>query len=62
MLESYQYGKSDQAPFIIYADLECIIEKIDVCKDNPEYSSTTKGSEHIPFFNVYNIFVWKHIK
>ena len=43
-----QYKKSDKAPFIIYADLECIIEKIDGCKNNPENSSTTKVSEHIP--------------
>ena len=34
-LESNQYQKSDTAPFIIYADLECIIEKIDECKNNP---------------------------
>ena len=26
-----QYQKSDKAPFIIYADLECLIEKIDEC-------------------------------
>ena len=37
-----QYQKFDEAPFIIYADLECLIEKIDVCKNNPENSSTTK--------------------
>ena len=48
MLEFNQYQKSDKAPFIIYADLECLIEKIDGCKNNPEYSSTTKGSEHFP--------------
>ena len=42
-----QYKKSDKAPFIIYADLECIIEKIDVCQNSPENSSTTKVSEHI---------------
>ena len=47
MLEFNQYEKSDKAPFIIYADLECIIEKIDGCKNNPENSSTTKVSEHI---------------
>ena len=29
ILEFNQYQKSDKAPFIIYADLECIIEKID---------------------------------
>ena len=30
------------------SDLECIIEKIDVCKNNPENSFTTKESEHFP--------------
>ena len=48
ILEFNQYQKSDKAPFIIYAGLECIIEKIDGCKNNPENSSTTKVSEHIP--------------
>ena len=48
ILEFNQYQKSDKTPFIIYADLECIIEKIDVCKNNPENSFTTKVSEHIP--------------
>ena len=43
-----QYQKSDKASFIIYADLECIIEKIDGCKNNPEILSTTKVSEHMP--------------
>ena len=38
---------SKNALFIIYADLECIIEKIDVCKINPENSSATKVNEHI---------------
>ena len=48
ILAFYQYQKSDKAPFIIYPDLECIIEKIDGCKNNPENSSTTKRSEHMP--------------
>ena len=48
ILEFYQYQKSTKTPFIIYADLECIIEKIDGCKSNPENSSITKVSEHIP--------------
>ena len=34
--------------FIIYADLECIIEKIDRYKNNRENPSSTKVSEHIP--------------
>ena len=36
ILKFNQYQKSDKAPFIIYADIECIIEKIDGCKNNPE--------------------------
>ena len=48
ILEFNQYQNSDKEPFIIYADIECIIEKIDGCKINPENSSTTKVAEHIP--------------
>ena len=58
ILEFNKYQKSDKAPFIIYADLECIIEKIDGYKNNPENSSTvSKRTYPIRFFNVYNIFV-----
>ena len=32
-LEFNQYKKSNKAPFTIYADLECLIEKIDGCKN-----------------------------
>ena len=42
ILEFNQNQKSDKALFIFYADLECIIKKIDGCKNNPENSSTTK--------------------
>ena len=48
ILEFNQYQKSDKAPIIIYADLECLIEKTDGCKNNLENSYTTKVSEHIP--------------
>ena len=47
ILEFNQYQKSDKAPFIIYADLECFIEKTDGCKNNPENSFTTIVDEHI---------------
>ena len=47
ILEFNRYQKSHKAPFIIYADLECIIEKTDGSKNNPENSSTTKVSEPI---------------
>ena len=48
ILEFNQYQKSDKAPFIIYADLECVTEKIDRYKNNPENSATAKVSKHIP--------------
>ena len=48
ILEFNQYQKSDKAPFIFYADLECFIEKIDGCKKNPKYSPIKKLGEHIP--------------
>ena len=48
ILEFNQYQKSDKAPFIIYADLECLIEKIDGCKNNPDNLFTTKLGQHIP--------------
>ena len=41
-IELNQYQKSHKAPFIIYADLECLKEKIHGCKNNPENSSTKK--------------------
>ena len=63
ILEFNQYQKSDKAPFIIYADLECLIEKIDRCKNNPENSFTTKVSEHIPSgFPISTILLFKNIE
>ena len=45
----YNHGeKSMRAPFIIYADLESLLEKMDTCHDNPEKSSTTKINKHTP--------------
>ena len=43
------YGeKSMKAPFIIYADLECFLEKVNTCHNNPEKSSATKINKHTP--------------
>ena len=46
-LKFNQYQNSDKAPFIIYADLEYLIEKIDGCKNDPDNSSTTNVGEYI---------------
>ena len=40
--------KSYKAPFIIYGDVKCLIEKTDGCKNNSENTSITKVSEDIP--------------
>ena len=34
--------KSDKMPYIIYANIESLIKKIDRCANNPENSSTKK--------------------
>ena len=34
--------KSLKAQFIVYADLECLLEKIDTCQNNPKKHSTEK--------------------
>ena len=41
ILEFNQYRKSDKAPFIISADLESLLVKIDGCKNNLAKSSMT---------------------
>ena len=38
--------KSMKITFIIYADIEYLIEKIDTCHSNPEKLSTTKINKH----------------
>ena len=60
ILEFNQYQKSDKAPSIIYVDLECLIGKIDGCKNNSENSSTTKVGEHIP--SGFSISQYHHLK
>ena len=48
ILEFNQYMKSDQITYIIYADMESLIKKIDGRVNNPENYSTKKIGEHIP--------------
>ena len=48
ILEFNQCQKFDKQYFFIYVDLDCIMEKIDRFKTNPENSSTAKVSKHIP--------------
>ena len=45
----YNQGENSiKSLFIIYADLECLLEKISTCYNNPEKSSTTQINKHTP--------------
>ena len=51
----YNHGeKSMRVPFAIYADLECLLEKMSNCLNNPEKSSTTKVNKNTP--SGYSLF------
>ena len=51
----YNQGeKSIKMPFTIYADLECLLEKMSTCKNNLNKSSTTKINKHTP--SSYSVF------
>ena len=45
----YNQGeKSIRLPFVVYADLECLLEKMNTCQNNPNESSTTEINKHTP--------------
>ena len=41
IIEFNQYMKSDKMPYVIYANAESLIKKINGCANNPEISKTT---------------------
>ena len=51
----YNHGeKSMKVPFVIYADLECLLKKMSTNINNPNESATTKINKYIP--SGYSIF------
>ena len=48
ILKYYQGEKPLKAPAIIYADLECLLEKMHSCQNNLEKSYTEKKTKHKP--------------
>ena len=54
ILKYNQGEKSMKVLFIIYADLESLLEKTNTCHNNPEKSSTTKINKHTP--SGYSLF------
>ena len=51
--------KSVRGPFVIYADLDCLLEKMHSCQNNPERSYTEKKNEAHTFWLaiVYKLFI-----
>ena len=63
ILEFNKYQKSDKEPFLIYAYLDFIIEKIEGCKNNIENLSTTNVRKNIPSsFSIPTISSFSSIK
>ena len=55
--------KLDKIPYIIFANIESLIEKIDGCGNNSENSSTTKIDEHIPCgYSMSTIWAFNNIE
>ena len=55
--------KSDKMPYIIYTDIESLIQKIYGCAKNQEISAGTKIVEHIPCgYSISIIWALDHIK
>ena len=51
----YNNGENSmKAPFIIYADVDCFLEKMHSCQNNPEDSSTAKINLNTP--SSYSLF------
>ena len=51
----YNHGENSlKVPFMIYADLGCLLEKMSTCINNPNESSTTKINKDTP--SGYSIF------
>ena len=42
------YHKQMKAPYVVYADFECVLEKLDGCEPAPDASFTVKTERHVP--------------
>ena len=50
-------------PYIIYADIESLIKKIDGCAANPEKPSTPKKAEYVPCeYSMSTIYAFYHME
>ena len=54
----YNHGeKSLKTPFMIYADLKCLLEKLESCQNNLEKSYTEKKTKHTLMQQKINLIV-----
>ena len=63
ILEFKEDIKSDKMQYIIHADIEFLIRKIDGCANSPQNYSATKIGEHIPCkYTMSTIWAFDHIE
>ena len=63
ILQFNQLMKLDKMPYIINADFESLIKKIDGCTNNPEKSSTRKICKHILWgYTMWPIWAFDNIE
>ena len=55
MIQYNQGEKSIKLPFAVYADLECLLEKISTCQNNPNKSSTNEINKNMQ--SGYSLFL-----
>ena len=52
-----QEEKSIKLLFVVFADLECLLEKKGTCQNNPNESSTTEINKHTPSGYSLSLFI-----
>ena len=58
----YNHGeKSMKLPFVIYADLECLLEKMSTCIYSPNESTTTKINKHTPLGYYVGVYPYEYM-
>ena len=53
LIKYNQREKSVKVRFIFYTDLECLLEKMNNCHDNPEKPSTIKINKHTFGYSLF---------
>ena len=49
------HNRSMKVPFVVYADFECFVEKIDTCRRDPSKAYTIQQQKHTPSGFCYKI-------